>query len=143
MKPVIAIVLLLLFLITLVMYSCLVVASRSYSRVDEEEALEMAAEKEFENKVKAFLKQQGCWYVKYWAGGGFTRAGVPDLLICCNGHFLGVELKAPTGRPSELQKVELRRIKEACGLGILLYPEGFEKFKKLIIALKEGSNAYY
>ena len=136
-------VLLLLGVATILMYACLVKASSTYSRAGEEEALEMAAEKEFENKVKAFLKEQGCWYVKYWGGGGYTRAGVPDLLICCNGHFIGLELKAPTGRPSELQKVELRRIKEAGGLGILLYPEGFEKFKKLIIALKEGSNAYY
>lgn len=142
MKPLIVVLLLIILAMVLVMYACLAIASSSYSRIDEEEGLKMAAEKQFENKVKAFLREQGCWYVKYWAGGGYTRAGVPDLLICCNGHFLGVELKAPNGRPSQLQKAELRHIKDAGGLGILLYPEKFEEFKKLIIALKEGSNAY-
>ena len=138
MKPVIAIVLLLLFFITLVMYSCLVVASRSYSRVDEEVALRVAAEKDFENKVKAFLKEQGCWYVKYWAGGGFTTAGVPDLLICCNGRFVAVEVKASTGKPSDLQLKKIRDIRKAGGVAFVLYPDQFEEFKHMIINMKEG-----
>ena len=138
MKPVIAIVLLLLFLITLVMYSCLVVASRSYSRVDEEVALRVAAEKDFENKIKAFLREQGCWYIKYWAGGGFTTAGVPDLLICCNGRFVAVEVKASTGEPTDLQLKKIRDIRKAGGVAFVLYPDQFEEFKHMIINMKEG-----
>jgi Holliday junction resolvase len=92
----------------------------------------MAAEKNFENKVKAFLKEQGCWFIKYWAGGEFTKAGVPDLLICCNGHFLGVELKAPKGKPSELQLWNISKINQAGGIGMVLYPKDFEDFKALI-----------
>ena len=138
MKPVIAIVLLLLFFITLVMYSCLVVASRSYSRVDEEVALRVAAEKDFENKIKAFLREQGCWYIKYWAGGGFTTAGVPDLLICCNGRFVAVEVKASTGKPSDLQLKKIRDIRKAGGVAFVLYPDQFEEFKHMIINMKEG-----
>ena len=138
MKPVIAIVLLLLFLITLVMYSCLVVASRSYSRVDEEVALRVAAEKDFENKIKAFLREQGCWYIKYWAGGGFTTAGVPDLLICCNGRFVAVEVKASTGKPSDLQLKKIRDIRKAGGVAFVLYPDQFEECKHMIINMKEG-----
>lgn len=26
----------------------------------------MAEEKNFENKIKKFLDEQNCWYVKYW-----------------------------------------------------------------------------
>ena len=138
MKSVIAVVLLLLFFITLVMYSCLVVASRSYSRVDEEVALRVAAEKDFENKIKAFLREQGCWYIKYWAGGGFTTAGVPDLLICCNGRFVAVEVKASTGKPSDLQLKKIRDIRKAGGVAFVLYPDQFEEFKHMIINMKEG-----
>lgn len=138
MKPVIVVVLLLLFLITLVMYSCLVVASRSYSRVDEEVALRVAAEKDFENKIKAFLREQGCWYIKYWAGGGFTTAGVPDLLICCNGRFVAVEVKASTGKPFDLQLKKIRDIRKAGGVAFVLYPDQFEEFKHMIINMKEG-----
>lgn len=92
----------------------------------------MAAEKNFENKVKAFLKSQGCWFIKYWGGGQFTKSGVPDLLVCCKGKFLGVELKASNGRPSELQLYNIEAIKQAGGIAMVLYPEDFEEFKELV-----------
>lgn len=95
----------------------------------------MASEKQFEQKVKQFLKQQGCWYLKTWSNG-IQRQGVPDLLICCNGKFLGVELKANNGHPSELQLWNIRKICEAGGVGLVLYPDQFEWFKNLIKEIK-------
>lgn len=92
----------------------------------------MAAEKLFENKVKAFLKSQGCWFVKYWGGGQFTKAGIPDILACCKGKFIALEIKAPTGKPSELQLYNVEKIKEAGGIAMVLYPKDFEKFKELV-----------
>ena len=98
----------------------------------------MAAEKNFENKVKKFLEDQGCWFLKYWGGAAFTKAGIPDLLVCCKGHFMGVEIKAPNGKPSELQLYNLKKIDEAGGFGILLYPDQFELFKNFIDCIKCG-----
>ena len=106
----------------------------------------MAAEKNFENKVKKFLEEEGCWFLKYWGGAAYTKAGIPDLLVCCNGYFLGVELKAPNGKASPLQIHNLKKIDESGGYGILLYPKDFEMFKGLIQALKESnisSGLYY
>ncbi|MFR9293585.1 MAG: VRR-NUC domain-containing protein [Turicibacter sanguinis] len=97
-------------------------------------------EKSFENKVKKFLKEQGCYFIKYWGGGIFTQEGVPDLLVCCNGHFLGIELKSPTGTPSELQKYNIQEIRKAGGKGIILYPSEFETFKSMIIKLNQKIN---
>ena len=85
--------------------------------------------------MKKFLKDQGCWFIKYWAGGEFTKSGIPDLLVCCNGYFLGVELKGPTGRPSELQLWNIEQIKKAGGIAMVLYPKDFEEFKELIYNL--------
>lgn len=99
----------------------------------------MAAEKAFENKVKAFLKEQGCWTLKTWSNG-VQRSGVPDLLVCCNGHFVGVELKAPHGKPSELQLWNLQKIEEAGGFAWLLYPNGFDDFKNFIERLNYNLN---
>jgi hypothetical protein len=96
---------------------------------------EIAAEKNFENRVKKFLKDEGCWFVKYWGGGTFTKSGVPDLLVCADGQFIGLELKAPNGKASDLQKTCLKKIDEAGGMGILLYPKDFDRFKKLIWAI--------
>ena len=94
----------------------------------------MAAEKNFENRVKKFLKEQNCWFLKTW-GGGLQRSGIPDLLVCCNGHFVGVELKAPNGKPSDLQLWNLDGIDQTGGFAWLLYPDRFEDFKKFIISL--------
>lgn len=69
-------------------------------------------------------------------GGQFTRAGVPDLLVCCNGRFLGVEIKAENGKPSELQKYHQRLIETAGGIALILYPKDFDLFKELIRKLK-------
>lgn len=98
----------------------------------------MAAEKNFENRVKAFLKEQGCYVIKYWGGGAFTKSGVPDLLVCCNGHFVGVELKAPNGKPSSLQIHNLREIAAAGGFPVLLYPNKYEEFQHFIRLLQRS-----
>lgn len=98
----------------------------------------MAAEKNFENKVKKFLNEQGAWHVKFFANS-FTKSGIPDILACVNGYFVGVEVKAQNGTPSELQLYNIRKIREAGGFAIILYPSGFEEFKKFIIDLKQDS----
>lgn len=91
----------------------------------------MAEEKNFENKVKAFLKNEcGAFLVKYWGGGKFTSAGIPDLLVCINGYFMGVELKASGGKPSKLQCEKLMKIIRSNGVGMVLYPKDFETFKE-------------
>ena len=94
-------------------------------------------EKAFENKVKAFLKQQNCWVLKTWSNG-VQRKGVPDLLVCCEGWFLGVELKNEKGKPSDLQLWNIEGIRKAGGTAMVLYPDQFEDFKKLIMGMKAG-----
>ena len=101
----------------------------------------MASEKTFENRVKKFLKDSRCYFIKYWGGGEFTKAGVPDILCCCNGYFIGIEVKAPKGKPSPLQIHNLKKIDESGGLGVLLYPKDFEIFKKMVQELNESKIA--
>lgn len=107
----------------------------------------MASEKLFEKKVEKFLHSIGIyqagtpshrmkevqigWFTKIW-GGGYQKSGIPDLICCINGFFVSIELKASNGRPSELQKMNTARINQSNGIGIILYPEGFEKFKELM-----------
>lgn len=88
-------------------------------------------EKAFEARVKAFLKERGCWVLKTWSNG-VQRSGIPDLLVSCNGFFLGVELKAERGVPSELQVWNIEQIRKSGGIGIVLYPAQFQEFVKLI-----------
>lgn len=98
----------------------------------------MAAEKQFEMKVKKFLKSKGCWLLKYWGGASYTKSGVPDLLVSCSGRFMGIELKAPNGRPSPLQIVNLREIDRSGGFAILLYPDDYALFQNLVQCIQAG-----
>lgn len=91
----------------------------------------MAAEKDFENRIKRYLSSKGIWYVKYFANG-FTKKGIPDLLCCVNGRFVAVEVKAENGRATPLQLKCIERIKESGGVALVLYPSDFEEFKELI-----------
>ena len=89
----------------------------------------MKSEKTFENKVKLYLKQKGAYFIKTH-GDRFSKVGVPDLIVCYKGLFIGIELKAPNGKPSELQLYNLREIEKSGGISYLLYPKDFKKFKK-------------
>ncbi len=100
------------------------------ANVKEGRCLKIAAEKNFEEKVKKYLDERNDWHLKYWGGGGFTKSGIPDLLVCDCGRFLGIELKADNGKPSLLQLYNLKKIREAGGIGVLLYPKEFEQFKE-------------
>lgn len=99
----------------------------------------MAQEKNFENKIKGFLKEQGAWFIKYWAGSKFTKDGIPDILCCIDGHFVAIEVKAQNGTPSELQLYNIREIRKAGGFSFVLYPSGYEKFKKFVVDLKRDN----
>lgn len=88
-------------------------------------------EKQFETQVKDYLKKQGCWVLKTWSNG-IQREGIPDLLVCCNGYFLGIELKAENGKPSALQKWNIDQINKAGGIAIILYPHMFDEFKDFV-----------
>lgn len=95
-----------------------------------------AAEKTFENKVKKFLESQGAWYVKFFANS-YTKSGIPDILACINGYFVGIEVKAQNGKPSELQLYNVRKIREAGGFAMVLYPSGLNEFKEFVVNLSK------
>ena len=114
----------------------------------------MAAEKNFENQLKDWLTSVGiyalgtpeqdittppCGYwEKRWGGGKYIKSGMPDMHIVVNGISLEVELKAPNGRPSELQIQKLNQIDDAGCIALVLFPKDFEKFKRLIRHIKCG-----
>lgn len=113
----------------------------------------MAGEKNFENRLKKWLESEGiyplghpkdqmpvapCGYwEKRWGGGRYVKSGLPDMRITVKGIALEVELKATNGTPSELQKRNIRQINDSGGLAMVLYPEGFETFKKIVKEVKQ------
>jgi hypothetical protein len=61
---------------------------------------------------------------------------MPDMHIVVNGISIEAELKAPNGRPSELQKQKLNQIDDAGCIAVVLYPKDLENFQRLIRYIK-------
>jgi len=49
----------------------------------------------------------------------FAIKGVPDIILCSEGRFYGIECKAPTGVMSEHQKEFQQRLTQSGGVYIL------------------------
>jgi Holliday junction resolvase len=66
------------------------------------------------------LRDSGCYVVKHVASG-MTYVGVPDVLVCSKGRFIGCEMKIMRGSKlayTDPQKVNLQLIRNAGGLGV-------------------------
>lgn len=94
----------------------------------------MGAEKNFENKIKDWLEEHDCYFVKFFANRN-TKSGVPDILASVNGYFVGIEVKAQNGKPSELQYYNVRKIRESGGFAYIVYPSGWNDLQNILLGL--------
>lgn len=78
-------------------------------------------EKTIEDKIKEYLFQKGIYYFKVH-GSKFMPVGIPDIICCFEGSFLGIEVKRPGAKneQSEAQKVHERNIIKAKGTYLLV-----------------------
>lgn len=56
------------------------------------------------------------WYVKEHGCLLSSKRGVPDVLLCCNGRFVAVELKVGDNEPTAEQSEQHRQIAAAGGI---------------------------
>lgn len=75
----------------------------------------MKTEKQIENEIKKYLRENKAYVVKYH-GNTFSTSGVPDLLVCYKGKFIGFEVKKKTGKPSDLQLAHKKQIENSGGI---------------------------
>lgn len=71
-------------------------------------------------KIKAWLKKHSFYHFSA-AAGPFSVHGVPDIICCCNGTFVGIEVKAP-GKEGNLtpgQRDHLARIRDNGGIALV------------------------
>ena len=76
-------------------------------------------EKKVKRKVMEQLKVMKAYTVTPMTGG-FGNSGVPDVLCCYEGRFIGIECKANGGKPTALQIQNLNMIKNAGGITFLI-----------------------
>lgn len=103
----------------------------------------MGPEKKFENRTKNFCKRNGIFCIKQFGGQVFTRsgmpiktrAGIPDLILCCGRFFVGLELKSDSGTPRDDQILTLREIENAGGIAICAKEKNEKELRKMLLSL--------
>jgi len=91
----------------------------------------------FSHRVEKELKKRDIWYMKVW-GNMYQKSGVPDILACINGKFVGIELKTNTGKTSEIQKKNLSEIRNCGGIGIWVKESDEKRLVEVIDAMNNG-----
>jgi hypothetical protein len=62
------------------------------------------------------LQLGGVWFMHLNAESHrYLRPGIPDLIVCIQGRFYGIELKVPKGRVRPEQKQEMESIEASGG----------------------------
>ena len=72
-------------------------------------------ESKVKKQVVKVLQEVGAYYF-YPVTGGYGRSGVPDVVACLRGRFIGIECKAGRGQTTALQDKNLRDIENAGGI---------------------------
>lgn len=90
----------------------------------------MTPEAKVKAKIHAALKAQGAYAVNY-IGGLHANNGTPDILACLDGRFIGIEAKAGSNKPTDLQIVNLRKITESGGLALVINETNLELVRDL------------
>ena len=73
--------------------------------------------------VKAIMKYlktvPRCFFFKEH-GGMYGTAGIPDIIVCIDGHFFGFEVKTDVGRSTKLQEAVIQKILAAGGTALVV-----------------------
>lgn len=81
--------------------------------------------------VKKLLDEMGIYHFSP-VQNGMGRAGIPDIIGCYNGRFLGIECKAGKGKTTALQDLELEKIRQAKGFAYVVNENNLQDLKELL-----------
>jgi len=97
----------------------------------------MTPEKKVKQKVVAILKKFGAYYF-YPVMSGYGNSGVPDIVACYQGRFIGIECKAGKNVPTTLQQRNLDAIEKVKGIAIVVNESTIESVQNILIKIGES-----
>ena len=99
----------------------------------------MTPEAKVKKKVVRILKDAGAYYF-YPVTGGYGRSGVPDVVACLGGYFLGIECKAGKNKPTPLQEKELADIIKAGGVSCVINEDNMAELESILTTVMSKDN---
>jgi len=88
-------------------------------------------EKKVKDKVVKILKANGAYYF-FPATFGMGRSGVPDVVCCHKGAFIGIECKAGKNTTTPLQDRELKAISVAGGVALVIHENNMDEIERIL-----------
>lgn len=98
----------------------------------------MTPEAKVKKKVAEILKSAGAYYF-YPVTGGFGMSGVPDIVVCYRGHFIGIECKAGSNKPTALQEQNLAKIAAAGGISLVVNEQNIVEVYAALVKIGNGN----
>ncbi len=95
----------------------------------------MTPEAKVKKKVTTVLKEHGAFYFTP-VTGGFGHSGIPDIVACFNGKFVGIECKAGDKKPTALQNKVLEDIRNARGFALVVNESNLQDVVDVINFIK-------
>jgi Holliday junction resolvase len=86
---------------------------------------EPVKEKWVKQQVVKLLKERGIYYF-FPVAGHYTSIGVPDIVACVRGRFVGIECKAGNNKPTALQYKNLEAIRDNEGVAMVVTENDLE-----------------
>lgn len=96
-------------------------------------------EKNIETEIKRWLMANNIYFFKVH-GSSFMQPGIPDIIACVKGRFVGIEVKnkGKLKNQSEHQKIHEQLIKDSGGIFILA--DSLETVKEILC---KNTNTFY
>lgn len=91
----------------------------------------MKPEAKVKKKVTDLLKKHSAYYFTP-VTGGFGASGIPDIVACIQGKFVGIEVKAGSNKPTALQDKNLMDIINAGGVSVVVNEYGIDDLRLLL-----------
>ena len=99
----------------------------------------MTPENKVKKRVTDILKSANAYYF-YPVTGGFGRSGVPDIVACYRGKFLGIECKAGKNKPTDLQLKNLRDIEKSGGVSLVVNEGNVNDVSEALAFIERGED---
>lgn len=96
----------------------------------------LTPEKKVKNRVIAILQARDAYYF-YPVTGGFGASGVPDIIVCYFGWFIGIECKAGKNTLSALQRQNIARINAARGITLVINEDNIHEVSETLDKIEE------
>lgn len=91
----------------------------------------MTPEAKVKKQVKKILDDLGAYHFSPMMDG-YGKSGVPDIIACYKGKFIGIECKAGDNKPTLLQLRNIEDIKRNQGLAIVVNESNIETLLTLV-----------